>query len=147
MSDGRDDDGDDGPRIRVARDAEVDAVRRLLDAAMLTVPDGLADRVAGGDVLVAAADAGVGGTDADVVGALVLDGSHVDAVAVRKSRRAAGVGRALVAAAADRTDAPLTATFRRQVRPFYGALGFVIEDRGDGTGRFDGRLDGAPERG
>ncbi|MFC7097422.1 GNAT family N-acetyltransferase [Halobaculum marinum] len=142
MSDGDDRGADDGPRIRPARDSEADAIRHLLDAAMLTVPADLAERVAARDALVAV-DGGDGddhGGDGDVVGALVLDGSHVESIAVRKSRRAEGVGRALVAAAVERTDAPLTATFRRQVRPFYEALGFVIEECSDDRGRFRGRL-------
>jgi len=120
--------------IRAARGDETEAVRRLLDAAILTVPPDLPERVAAGDALIAV-EGGIGPESADVVGAVVLDGSHIDAVAVRRSRRAAGVGTALVAAAAERTDAPLTATFRAQVRPFYEALGFEVEER-------DGRLFG-----
>ncbi|MFC7071420.1 GNAT family N-acetyltransferase [Halobaculum lipolyticum] len=149
MSDGDGRDGDDDLRIRVARDSEADVIRHLLDAAMLTVPADLADRVAAGDALVAV-DGGDGddhggdgddhGGDGDVVGALVLDGSHVESIAVRTSRRAEGVGRALVATAAERTAAPLTATFRRQVRPFYEALGFEVTPCGDDHGRFRGRL-------
>ena len=114
--------------IRTASGDETETVRRLLDAAMLTVPADLSERVAGGDALVAVTE-GDSSELADVVGALVLDGGHVDAVAVRRSRRAAGVGTALVAAAARRTDGPLTATFRPQVRPFYEALGFEVEER------------------
>lgn len=116
--------------IRTARGDEADAIRHLLDATMLTVPPDLPERVAGGDVLVAVEER-IGSESTDVVGALVLDGGHVDAVAVRKHRRADGVGTALVAAAARRTDAPLTATFRAQVRPFYEALGFEVEERDD----------------
>lgn len=122
--------------IRSARDSEADAIRRLLDAAMLSVPDDLPGRVAAGDALVAATREG-GSTedDHDVIGALVLDDGHIDAIAVRKRRRAGGVGTALVAAAAERTDGALTATFRPAVRPFYESLGFTIETR-------DGRLFG-----
>ncbi|GAA0215205.1 GNAT family N-acetyltransferase [Halobaculum roseum] len=126
--------------IRPARGDDADAVRRLFDAAMLSVPDDLADRVAGGDALVAV-DADTAGETDDpaVIGALVLADSHIDAIAVRKRRRADGVGTALVAAAAGRTDGPLTATFRPQVRPFYESLGFEIEER-------DGRLFGTLAR-
>lgn len=141
---------DDGVSVRTARGDEVGAIRRLLDAAMLTVPDDLADHVAAGDALVAvaggdgAAADGPGGVDddADVVGALVLDGGHVDSIAVGKPRRADGVGTALVAAAAERTDGALTATFRPQVRPFYESLGFEVADR---DGRLFGTLGGDPE--
>ncbi|QZP36649.1 GNAT family N-acetyltransferase [Halobaculum magnesiiphilum] len=116
--------------IRPARGDDADAVRRLLDAAMLSVPDDLADRVAAGDALVAV-DADTAGETDDpaVIGALVLADSHIDAIAVRKRRRADGVGTALVAAAAERTDGSLTATFRPGVRPFYESLGFEIEAR------------------
>ncbi|QZY00666.1 GNAT family N-acetyltransferase [Halobaculum rubrum] len=114
--------------IRAARDDETGAIRHLLDAAMLTVPANLPERVAGGDALVAVPGE-IGTESADVVGALVLDGTRVEAVAVRKRRRADGVGTALVAAAARRTDGPLTATFRPQVRPFYEALGFEVAER------------------
>ncbi|WP_348613305.1 GNAT family N-acetyltransferase [Halobaculum rarum] len=127
--------------IRTARGDEMEAIRHLLDAAMLTVPANLPDRVAGGDALVAV-DEGIGAESPDVVGALVLDDTRIEAVAVRKHRRADGVGAALVAAAAERTDAPLTATFRPQVRPFYEALGFEVEERDD---RLFGTLPADPD--
>lgn len=164
-------DAGDGRAVRVATGGDATAVRTHLDAAMLTVPGDLADRVAAGDVLVAV-DRNLGGdggdwggvvegdeetggdatgagdgTDrdggGDVVGVLVLNGSHVEAVAVRRSRRANGVATALVAAAANRTEGSLTATFRPQVRPFYDALGFDIDevDPSDpDSGRLRGRL-------
>ncbi|WP_435063497.1 GNAT family N-acetyltransferase [Halobaculum sp. EA56] len=143
-------------RVRPARGDEADAVRRLLDAAMLSVPDDLPERVAAGDVLVAVDGSGEREDDAaagggDVIGTLVLDGRRIEAVAVRKSRRAAGVGRALVAAADARSDGPLTATFRPGVRPFYESLGFDIaaEDPGDQEStRLRGELpDGAVREG
>ena len=159
---------DDAVAVRVADPDDADAVRALLDAAMLAVPADLPARVAAADALVAveAADGGDGwgnddkddsgpddgdggvnddrgdedgsdndgddgdaadGTAGRVVGALVLDGRRIDGVAVRRSRRAAGVGAALVRAAAARGDGPLTATFRPGVRGFYESLGFEVE--------------------
>lgn len=113
-------------RVRDARPDERVTVRSILDAAMLEVPD-LNDRT----VLVAA--------EADrVLGALVLDGAHVEGVAVRPGRRGQGIGRALVEAAANRRER-LTAAFDERVVPFYRALGFDIGD-GDGEGRYRGRL-------
>ncbi|MFC6786957.1 GNAT family N-acetyltransferase [Halobaculum halobium] len=139
MSDGDGESGSD-VSVRAARDDETEAIRRLFDAAVLTVPVDLSDRVGGGDALVALRGTERrAGADRDVIGALVLDGSHVDAVAVRRSRRADGVGTALVAAAGDRVDGPLTATFRSQVRPFYESLGFEVEER---DRRLFGRLAG-----
>ena len=158
---------DDAVAVRVADVDDADAVRALLDAAMLTVPADLPARVAAGDALVAVEtvddgdgrgdgdgddsgpDGGDGGVNDDrgdegrsnndgddgdaadgtagrVVGALVLDGRRIDGVAVRRSRRAAGMGSALVRAAAARGDGPLTATFQPGVRGFYESLGFEI---------------------
>lgn len=126
--------GTNGPgdgSVRVAREADALDVVRLLDAALLDV-EAVGERVAAGDVLVRTVD----GT---VVGALVLDGAHVEAVAVRRERRDRGHGRALVRAARARRG-PLTATFRPGVRAFYESLGFDIErDAGDGD-RLRGEL-------
>lgn len=116
--------------LREATPADAVAVRRVLDAAVLAYED-LDERLARGDVLVAA-------PDDRVVGVCVLDtiregpGAHVDAVAVARSRRGSGLGTALVEAALDR-EGRLTAAFDPDVRPFYASLGFAIEER-------DGRL-------
>jgi len=66
----------------------------------------------------------------------VLDGDHVDAVAVRRRRRGQGIGTALVEAAADRRDR-LTAEFDADLRTFYEGLGFVVEET-DEPGRLRG---------
>jgi len=73
-----------------------------------------------------------------VLGALVLEGREITGVAVRRRRRDQGIGRRLVEAAAARRGT-LVAEFDAAVRPFYEALGFVVESVGDG--RFRGRLD------
>ena len=75
-------------------------------------------------------------SEARVVGTLVLDGDHVDAVAVRRARRGRGIGTALVEAAVDRRGR-LTADFDSCVRPFYESLGFEVERR---EGRLWGEL-------
>ncbi|SDL98543.1 Predicted N-acetyltransferase YhbS [Halogranum gelatinilyticum] len=118
-------------RIRAATADDLVAVMRLFDAAVLEADAGeVGDRISDGSVLVADADG-------RVVGALALDGSHVDAVAVQKERRGRGIGRRLVEAAADAVDGALTADFDDSVRPFYDALGFEVERR---DGRLWGRL-------
>ena len=109
--------------VRPTRPAERATVRGVLNAAMLSVDD---DALGRGTTLVAAADG-------RVVGALVLDGEHIAAVAVRPGRRGQGVGTALVEAAAARRDR-LTADFDSGVRPFYESLGFDVE-RSDGRCR------------
>ena len=116
--------------VRTGTPDDLLAVMRILDGAMLDVDaddvrERLRERTATDAVLVAVDDA--------VVGALVLEGGHVDAVAVRRSARGDGVGSALVETAAARVDGPLTADFDARVRAFYEAVGFDIETR-------DGRL-------
>jgi GNAT superfamily N-acetyltransferase len=121
--------------VRPATNGELPAVATVLDAAMLSTGD-LRRRVEAGDVLVAV-------DDGRVVGALVVappadtpawardrgTDAHVLAVAVRRRRRDQGIGSALVGAAADR--GRLTATFDPDVRPFYEALGFAIQEGPD----------------
>ena len=110
--------------VREARSDERPAVLGVLDGAMLET-----DRLDGSTLLVAVAGD-------RVLGALVLDGDHVDAVAVRRSRRGQGIGTALVEAAAARRER-LVAEFREGVRPFYESLGFEVEPTLE-EGRFRG---------
>jgi GNAT superfamily N-acetyltransferase len=104
-------------------------VMRVLDGANLEVDASVVeDRIDAGTVLVA--------DDANrIVGALVAvpreeTGAHVEAVAVRRRRRAQGIGSRLVGAAIARWR-PLTADFDPGVKPFYDALGFDSERRGE----------------
>lgn len=126
------------PEIRPARPADTDAAVELLDAAMLEAdPAEVRGRIENGDVLVADADT-------RLVGVCVLEPgdegesegesaeTEITQIAVHRSRRARGLGRELVEAAAARADGPLTATFREQVRPFYEAVGFEVESIGEG---------------
>lgn len=64
-----------------------------------------------------------------ILGVLVLDGTHIEAVAVRPNRRGQGIGTALVETASTRGQ--LTAAFRPDVSEFYESLGFDIERTGD----------------
>jgi N-acetylglutamate synthase-like GNAT family acetyltransferase len=117
--------------IRPARPADHGRAVELLDAAMLAVDgDRVRDRIDRGGVLVAEADG-------RVVGVCVLAdrgaATEIAQIAVHRSRRARGIGRRLVAAAATETDGPLTATFRRQVRPFYESLGFEVAPATEGA--------------
>lgn len=106
-------------RVREARPGEHAAVMAVLDAAMLdTDPGAVRERIPEG-VLVA--DEG-----GRLLGALVLAGEEVEAVAVRPGRRGQGLGTALVGAAADRRDR-LVAEFDAGLRPFYEGLGFEVE--------------------
>lgn len=105
--------------IREARSGEFLAVVRLLEGALLEIdPEDVREAIDGGDVLVAE-------EDERVRGALVLEGSHVESVAVRRRVRGRGIGSALVRAAADR-EGTLTAEFDPGVRGFYESLGFEI---------------------
>jgi GNAT superfamily N-acetyltransferase len=127
-------------RVREARPDDRLAVRRVLDGALLAVDDVPArieagdvlvavedDRVIGACVLVAPADAGP-----DWVGQIGAD-AHVEAIAVRRRRRGAGIGRALIESASDR--GRLSAAFEPDVRSFYDDLGFEILDGRTPDGR------------
>jgi GNAT superfamily N-acetyltransferase len=101
--------------VRAATPGEYVVVRSICNAAMLEVETGLLRR---SSVLVA--DSG-----GRIVGALVLCGRDIEAVAVRPGRRGQGIGTALVEAAARRRPR-LRAGFEPAVRPFYERLGFEI---------------------
>jgi GNAT superfamily N-acetyltransferase len=108
--------------VRPARPAERASVLGILDgAALRTDAKRVWTAIEREDVLVATPDHGD-----RLLGALVLDGSEIANVAVRPGRRGQGIGRALVAAAADRRDR-LVAAFDPDRRPFYEALGFDVE--------------------
>jgi GNAT superfamily N-acetyltransferase len=64
--------------------------------------------------------------DDRILGAIVLDEDHIDAVAVRRMRREQGIGRSLIERAGTQRGT-LTATFRPEVCHFYASLGFEIE--------------------
>jgi GNAT superfamily N-acetyltransferase len=114
--------------VREARSDEHAAVMNVLDGAMLDVDAGrmVSDTTT---TLIAV-------EDDRVLGALVLDGEEIAAVAVRRSRRGQGVGTALVEAAAARRER-LVAEFGDRERPFYEPLGFEV-----GPADEDGRLRG-----
>lgn len=130
-----------GGTIREAESGEFLAVVRLLEGALLEIdPETVRGAIEAGDALVCVADGAVRG-------ALVLDDSHVEAIAVRRTHREGGIGSALVEAAADR-EGELTAEFDPRVREFYEALGFDVERggaearEGEGGERCRGRLSG-----
>ena len=142
---------DADPTVRDGDADDYRAVMNVLDGAMLDVD---AKRVraglAGGEGDGADDAVLVAELDGSVVGALVLDGGRVTAVAVRRSRRDRGVGTALVEAAVARRGR-VTATFDARVRPFYESLGFQIRPVGGGVsgggddeseerGRYEGEL-------
>ncbi|MFB6165755.1 MAG: GNAT family N-acetyltransferase, partial [Haloarculaceae archaeon] len=82
------------------------------------------DGSAPSDVLVAAAD-GV------LLGACLVLGEEIDAIAVRPGRRGQGIGTALVEAAADRRER-LVVAFEPDVRDFWASLDFELEPVADG---------------
>lgn len=111
-------------RVRPATASEQPAVANVLDGAALAVDHTrLAAIIDRGDVLVAVA--GPGETTDRIVGALVLEGRDIAAVAVRRRRRDQGIGTALVEDAASRRTT-LLAEFESDVRPFWESVGFDV---------------------
>jgi GNAT superfamily N-acetyltransferase len=121
------------PEIRKATVRDLPDVMNVLDGAVLEADAAaVRDCIADDAVLVAV----VGDDPERVLGALVLDADHIDAVAVRRRRRDRGIGTALVEAAAERRDR-LTAEFDADLEPFYEKLGFEVEP-GEKAGRLRG---------
>lgn len=122
-------------------------VMRLFDGALLeTDPDRIRDQLTGsrGCILLATSESrpvgAVALTTEEIVDrpAAWDDAVHITAIAVSKARRGQGIGRDLIAAAAEwATPRPLSATFDERVQPFYTACGFAVEER---EGRLWGRL-------
>lgn len=95
----------------------------ILDAALLDIAvETVRDRLSSESVLVAT-------EEEPILGALVLDGTHIEAIAVRPNRRGQGIATALVESASTRGQ--LTASFRPGVSEFYESLGFHIERTGN----------------
>jgi ribosomal protein S18 acetylase RimI-like enzyme len=118
--DGRRDDRRLPPRVTVgpAREGERATALSIVDMAGLQV-DREAVMSGERDVLVAVAEG-------RVLGALVLDGHEIEAVAVRPGRQAQGIGSALVETAAANRGG-LVAEFDAALREFYEGLGFEVE--------------------
>jgi GNAT superfamily N-acetyltransferase len=117
--------------VRTARPDDLPAVMNILDGASLAVDAAeVRARIEDGTVLVTVADG-------RVLGACVLDGRKIEAIAVRRKRRGQGIGTKLVETATESTDGDLTAEFHGRVRPFYESLGFAIEPT-DESERFRG---------
>ena len=111
--------------IRFARSDDLSSVMGVLYGALLaTHADQVGERIEAGTVLVAV-------EDDRILGACVLAGDEIDAIAVRRARRGQGIGTQLVDAATDAVDGPLIAEFDRRVRSFYDALGFVTRPTDD----------------
>lgn len=101
--------------VRPATPSEYVTVRSILEAAMLEVEPGLLRR---SSVLLAE-------EDARILGALVLRGTEIEAIAIRPGRRGQGIGSKLVREAARRRPY-LSARFDPAVEPFYTRLGFDL---------------------
>lgn len=105
--------------VRRARPEDRPQVQALFDVAMLAFDrQDLPDRLRRGTVSVAL-------DNDEIVGAALLAGRHIEAIAVTRSRRDEGIGRALVDAVAD-GGRPICAACHESVIPFYDRLGFSI---------------------
>ena len=127
--------------VREATVPDLPDVLNVIDGAMLDVDTGrLRSAIDRGAVLVAVAGGDMAG-DGDgnperVLGALVLDGEEITAVAVRRRRRGQGIGTTLVETAANRRRR-LVAEFDPRVRDFWLSLGFDSR-RIEGRNRYRG---------
>ena len=136
----------DGIAIEPATTDDRLDILRVLDAAMLETDAETVDAaIDAGDALVARFER----TDA-VVGALIATRPeprrlHVDAVAVRRTRRGRGIGSALVAETMRRAEDDelnvVTAAFKPELEGFYADLGFEVgsERSTDENDRLRGR--------
>ena len=120
--------------VRPAAPDDLVSVMRLLDGAVLDVDvDEVRGRIDDEAVLVVT-------DERSVSGAIVLDGGHISAIAVRRERQDRGIGRQLVEAARTRS-ARLTAEFDADVRAFYESLGFEIQPIEGEPDRYRGVLE------
>lgn len=124
-------------RIREATPEELPAVLNVIDGALLSVDiEQIERQLETGGILVAVEgdergrgkqrQTGNQRTAERVLGALVLEGGEIRALAVRRRRRGQGIGTALVEAARDRRDR-LVAEFDERVWPFWDSLECSIE--------------------
>ena len=110
--------------VQEATSEDLPAVMTVFDSALLeTDAETVREATERGDVLLA-----VRGDR--ILGACLLVGEEIEAVAVRQKRRDQGIATALVEAAAEERDR-LVAEFDARVRPFWDSLGFEIEPIGD----------------
>jgi GNAT superfamily N-acetyltransferase len=130
---------DDGPSAaHIPTDVTVGPAREGERATALSIVDMAGLQVDREAVMTGDSEVLVAVTDGRVLGALVLDGERIEAVAVRPGRQAQGIGSGLVAAASARRER-LVAEFDRKVRDFYQSLDFDIE--GLGESRYRGVLE------
>lgn len=101
---------------------ELAEVASIIDGAALQIDiDYLAPAIRTGNVLVATRP------DGPILGAVVLEGTEIRAIAVRPGRRGQGIGTELVEAAAARRE-ELLARFVPAVRSFWESVGFVVTE-------------------
>lgn len=122
--------------VRTATPEDVPSVLNITDGALLQVEiSSLKSAIESHAVLVAV----TGEEDEErLLGALVLDGSEITALAVRRRRRGQGIGTTLVEAAAERRD-ELVAEFDERVEAFWQSAGFDVTTL-QGSNRYRGRL-------
>ena len=116
-------------QIHTADTEEIPEIESILDAAYLQIEsDSLRECISAESVFVAKATRN-GTTESEVagpiLGALVLDGETITAIAVRPGRRGQGIGSALVTEAKTCREC-LIAEFDPTVRPFWESVGFTV---------------------
>lgn len=110
--------------VRTAAPEELPSVMSVIDGSFLAIDaDTVRKRITERAVLVAV-------NASRILGVIVLDDNHIEAIAVRRRRRGQKIGTALIETASEREER-LTAEFSPDVSPFYESLGFEIERTDD----------------
>ncbi|MFP4530671.1 MAG: GNAT family N-acetyltransferase [Halodesulfurarchaeum sp.] len=121
--------------VEKARPADLAAVMNVFDGADPEVTkETVAEHIDRGEVLVARSKRGT--VLASLVGRPRERDVRIEPIAVRPGRRGQGIGTLLLRDAAERWGR-LTASFERELAPFYRQAGFEIECGNRCTGRLD----------
>lgn len=127
-------------RIVQATPDRLPELLNVLDGANLAVEtEQLKASIETGDVYAAVSEPHRS-TGGQVIGVLVLDGSAITAIAVRRRRRDQGIATALVDAVREDRD-ELVADFDEGVREFWESVGFDVESLAEAD-RYRGRWSG-----
>ncbi len=112
-------------KTRPAIPSDIPSIMNIIDGALLQIDLKILNkRISHRDVIVAE-------SHTTIIGVVILTENVIDTIAVRSKRRNQGIGSALVFAAAEQVESPLTAEFDSTSLSFYQHLGFLISPLGE----------------